>query len=133
MPLERISQSFKDTSLSFQSNPLSRDLVALKNENAISRALRNLVFTQRGERFFDPFYGTNVQKLLFDNLDYITASSIKDEITQAINNYEPRVVLNSVEVNPNYDQNQFDIIVSYRIVGIDVPAQQLSFALLPTR
>ena len=49
MPLERVSQGFKDISMSFQSNPLNNDLIAIKNENAISRSLRNIVFTLPGE------------------------------------------------------------------------------------
>lgn len=133
MPVERVSKSFKDTSLSFQVNPLNKDLIALKNENAISRSVRNLVLTNRGERFFDPFYGSRIKKLLFENLDEITAKYLQEEIQFVIKNYEPRVSLNFVEVTPDYDNNQFDVLIDYRIVGIDVTPQELSFALLPTR
>ena len=54
MPLERVSRSFKDISASFQINPLNNDIVALKNENAIARSVRNIVFTTPGEKFFQP-------------------------------------------------------------------------------
>ena len=54
MPLERVSQGFKDISMTFQSNPLNSDLIALRNENAISRSIRNIVFTLPGEKFFNP-------------------------------------------------------------------------------
>ena len=133
MPLERLSQGFKDISLSFQVNPLNYDIIAIKNETAIPRSVRNLVLTIRGERFFDQNLGSNVNKLLFENVDSLTAASIQDEIRTTITNYEPRVNLRSVTVNPDYDQNQFDITITYDIVGIDVLPQQLSFALLPTR
>jgi phage baseplate assembly protein W len=133
MPVERVSKAFKDTSLSFQVNPLNKDLIALKNETAISRSVKNLVLTNRGERFFDPFYGSRIKKLLFENMDEITAKYLEDEIKFVINNYEPRVSLNFVEVTPNYDINQFDVLIDYRIVGIDATSQELSFALLPTR
>ena len=51
----------------------------------------------------------------------------------SINNYEPRVELISVEAIPNYDNNQFDTSVTYKIIGIDIPPQELQFVLQPTR
>jgi phage baseplate assembly protein W len=133
MPLERISRGFKDISATFKISPLNSDLVALKNETAISRSLRNLVFTQPGERFFNPILGSRVSAQLFENMDAITASAIQDEITNTINNFEPRVRLIDVSVIPNYDNNEFSVNIKYRIVGIDAIPQQLSFALQPTR
>ena len=133
MPIERVSKEFKDISMSFQVNPLTYDLIGIKNQTAISRSVRNLVLTLPGERFFNQNLGSNVNKLLFENIDSLTAASIQDEIRTTINNYEPRVKLRSVEVSPNYDQNQFDISITYDIIGIVALPQQLSFALLPTR
>lgn len=133
MPIERISKEFRDISMSFQVNPLTYDLIGIKNETAIARSVRNLVLTLPGERFFNQNLGSNVNKLLFENVDDLTAASIQDEIRTTINNYEPRVNLRSVEVNPDYDQNQFDVTITYDIIGIDALPQQLSFALLPTR
>ena len=133
MPAQRVSKSFKDLSMSFKFNPLSGDLITLKNENAIARAVRNIVLTTPGEKFFDPDFGSNVGEILFENVDDITAVSIKDEIKSSLNNYEPRVELIDVNVDPNFDENQFDVIISYRIVGIDIPPSQLEFALLPSR
>ena len=133
MPLERVSQSFKDISASFQANPLNNDLVVLKNANAIARSIRNIVSTSPGEKFFDPDFGSNVTKLLFENIDDISAISIRDEIENSINNYEPRVSLISVEVFPDYENNAFDCKLTYRIIGIDIQPQQLEFVLLPTR
>ena len=91
MPLERVSQGFKDLSMTFQRNPLNDDLIALKNETAISRSIRNIVFTVPGERFFDNDFGSNISRSLFENLDNISANTIREEITQSILNYEPRV------------------------------------------
>ena len=133
MPAQRVSKSFKDLSMSFKFNPLSGDLIALKNENAIARAVRNIVSTTPGEKLFDPDFGSSVGEILFENVDDITAVSIKDEIRSSLTNYEPRVELIDVEVEPNFDENQFDVIISYRIVGIDIPPSQLEFALLPSR
>ena len=133
MPLERISKGFKDISMTFQINPLNYDLIGLKNESAIARSVRNLVFTLPGERFFNENLGSKVSRSLFENMDEISASVIQDEITNTINNYEPRVNLIDVVVSPNYDENEFNVTINYRIVGIDVLPQQLSFALQSTR
>ena len=133
MPVERVSRSFKDLSMSFKANPLNDDLVTLKNEAAIARSLRNIIFTSPGEKFFNPDFGSNISKVLFENIDEISAIQIKEEIELSIKNFEPRVRLQEVEINPDYDNNQFDVTINYRITGIDVPPQQLEFVLLPTR
>ena len=133
MPLERVSQAFRDISMSFQSNPLTNDLIALRNENAIARSLRNIVLTNPGEKFFNPTFGSRVSKSLFDNIDSISAVVIRDEIENSIRNYEPRVDLISVNVNPNEDEGSFEVTIQYTIVGVDVPPQQLEFVLQSTQ
>ena len=133
MPAQRVSKSFKDLSMSFKFNPLSGDLIALKNENAIARAVRNIVLTTPGEKLFDPDFGSSVSEILFENVDDITAVSIRDEIRSSLRNYEPRVELIDVNVDPNFDENQFDVLIKYRIIGVDIPASQIEFALLPSR
>tara|TARA_X000000368_G_scaffold255789_1_gene202195 strand:+ start:235 stop:636 length:402 start_codon:yes stop_codon:yes gene_type:complete len=133
MPLERVSQGFKDLSMTFQANPLNNDLIGLKNANAIARSVRNIVMTIPGEKPFNENFGSRISGLLFENVDNITATAISDEIRESITNYEPRVSLTSVVVNPNFDNNSFDAIVTYNIIGAEAPPQELEFALLPTR
>ena len=133
MPVERLSKGFKDLSMSFQVNPINYDLIPVKNATPIARSIRNLVLTYPGERFFNENLGSKVSRSLFENIDEISASVIKDEIENTINNYEPRVDLINVVVNPDYDNNNFNVTVNYYIIGIDVLPQQLSFALQPTR
>ena len=133
MPVERISQSFKDISSSFKVNPLNEDLIAIKNETAIARSLRNLVLTTPGERFFNENLGSQVNNLLFENVDDITAMSIRSEIINVIENYEPRVKLLKVSVNANIDSYNMDVRIVYQVIGIDIPPQELSFVLIPTR
>jgi phage baseplate assembly protein W len=133
MPVERVSQSFKDISSSFKVNPLSYDIIAIKNETAISRSVRNLVLTIQGERFFQSNLGCSVSRSLFENITDSTASSIQSEIENTLNNYEPRISLIAVEVNPNYDENAYDVVIRYNIIGIEALPQQLSFALQPSR
>ena len=133
MPVQRISKTFKDISMSFKVNPLNDDLIAIKNQTAIARSLRNLVLTAPGERFFNENLGSNVNNLLFENMDDVTASSIKDEIQNTINNYEPRVKLLRTQVSPNYESLEFDVVIKYEIIGVEAQPQQLSFALEPAR
>jgi phage baseplate assembly protein W len=133
MPLERVSQGFKDISMTFQKNPLNGDIIGLKNENAIARSIRNIVFTFPGEKFFDENFGSRVSKTLFDNIDDLSASLIQEEIKSSIANYEPRVELVSVKAYPDPDNNSFEITIIYRIIGADVLPQQLEFVLQPTR
>ena len=133
MPIERVSQSFKDISMTFQSNPLNDDLIVLKNENAIARSLRNIVFTLPGEKFFDEPFGSRITESLFDNIDEITASIIVDEIRQSITNYEPRVKLQDVKAYPDYEGNGFDVVITYDIIGADIPSQELQFVLQSSR
>ena len=133
MPVQRLSKGFKDLSASFQTNPLGNDLIALKNESAIARSVRNLVLTIQGERPFQPVLGTGVSRLLFENMDKLTASAIRSEVRTTIENYEPRVEINEIIVEPDFERNAMDVTLQYFIIGIDVPEQELTFALEPTR
>jgi len=133
VPLERVSQGFKDLSMTFKRNPLNDDLIALKNETAIARSIRNIVFTVPGERFFDNNFGSNISRVLFENVDNISASAIRQEIIQSVLNYEPRVDLIDVKILPDLDSNEFNATITYEIIGADVPPQELQFVLQPTR
>ena len=133
MPLERVSQGFKDVSMTFQKHPLTSDILALKNESAIARSVRNIVFTVPGEKFFDEDFGSRISQALFENINDISANIIKDEIESSLKIYEPRVNVREVEVRPNFDQNEFNVTIIYEIIGADVPAQELQFVLQSTR
>jgi len=133
VPIQRVSQGFKDVSMTFQRNPLNDDLVTLKNQTAIARSVKNIVFTQPGEKFFDEDFGSRVSRFLFENINPVTASNIRDEIVQSILNYEPRVKLSDVFVIPDYDGNVMNVAIVYSIIGADIPPQSLDFVLQPTR
>ena len=133
MPLERVSQGFRDLSMSFQDNPLNHDLIGIKDANAIARSVKNIVFTLPGEKFFNPNFGSNITASLFENIDEFSALTIRDEIRNSIENYEPRVKLIDVTVEPEYDDYNFNVIVQYEIIGVNIPPQQLEFALLSAR
>ena len=135
MPLQRVNNGFKDLSMSFQANPLSKDLIALKNTNAIARSIKNIVFTLPGEKWFNEDFGSRITASLFENINDVTATIIVDEIEESITRYEPRVELigEGVRAFPNYDNNTFDVVIVYEIIGADVPPQQLEFVLESNR
>ena len=133
MPQQRVKRKFKDISMSFESNPLNDDLVSLSDTAAIARSIRNIVFTQPGEKFFNPDFGSRITESLFENVDEVSALAIEDEIKSSIINFEPRVNLLNTNVVPNPDDNEMNVTIEYEITGIDIPPQQLEFVLLPTR
>ncbi len=133
MAVTRISRSFKDISLSFDPHPVTKDLPILTNERAIIRSVRNLVETIPTERFFNSSLGSNVRSSLFDFVDYATASTIQDQIIEVINNYEQRVTNVIVQVDPIPDLNEFEITITFEIIGQELPIQQFSFILEATR
>jgi hypothetical protein len=133
MTVTRISRSFKDISLSFEPHPVTKDLPVLINGRAIIRSVRNLVETIPTERFFNPTIGSNVRSSLFEFVDYATADVIKDQIIEVINNYEQRVTNVIVQVDPIPDLNEFEITITFEIIGQEIPVQQFSFILEATR
>ncbi len=133
MPVERVSRGFKDISMSFEVNPITDDIIGVKNDTAIARSIRNLVLTTPGERFFNEDLGSSVNEVLFDTIDDISAAAIRDEIEQTIIRFEPRVKLEDVKVKGDFDNHQFDVTITYDIIGADALPQQLNFALQPTR
>jgi phage baseplate assembly protein W len=133
MPLERVKRGYKDLSMSFKSNPLNDDLIGLKNESAIARSIRNIVYTLPGEKFFDSDFGSDVTGSLFENIDEVSAVTIREEIEYCIKTYEPRVNLIEVQSIPNYDNNEYNVLLTYEVLGADVPPQELEFVLLPAR
>ena len=133
MAIQRISRAFKDISLSFEPHPITGDLPIIKNENAIRRSVRNIVETIPSEKFFNSIFGSDVRNLLFELIDFGTASVIRDQILVALENFEPRIENVQVTVNPYPDLNAFDVNVIYDIVGQEFPTQQYNFLLEATR
>lgn len=133
MALQRVSKGFKDVSFTFKRNPLTNDIISIKNETAISRSLRNIVYTIPGEIPFNPEFGTNISRTLFDNMDSISATILETQIRNSITNFEPRVDLLNVEVQPLFDTNEFNVNIIYQIIGVDVSPQSLTFVLQSNR
>ena len=127
------SKAFKDIDLSFMPHPVSGDIRVLKNEDAIKRAVRNLVQTIDGERPFQSNLGTDVTRSLFDFVDYGTASVITQQIFDVLRGFEGRIANTLVRVDPKPDMNTFEVFISYDIVGQSFPSQSFDFMLESSR
>ena len=128
-----ISRSFKDISLSFSRHPVTNDILILKNEDAIKKSVINLVITRIGERFFNNLLGTSIDNSLFE-LNGLEVSTILDEeIKTVLSNFEPRIKVRDVMVESLMDSNELNAKISYDIVGLPFPSQNIEFLLQPTR
>ena len=127
------SKAFKDIDLSFMPHPVSGDIRVLKNEDAIKRAVRNLVQTIDGERPFQSNLGTDVTRSLFDFVDYGTGSVITQQIFDVLRGFEGRIANTVVRVDPKPDMNTFEVFISYDIVGQSFPSQSFDFMLESSR
>ena len=128
-----ISRSFKDISLSFSRHPVTNDVLILKNEDAIKKSVINLIRTRIGERFFNNLLGTSIDNSLFE-LNGLEVSTILDEeIKTVLSNFEPRIKVRDVMVESLMDSNELNAKISYDIVGLPFPSQNIEFLLQPTR
>ena len=130
---QRQSRRFKDISLSFKRHPVTNDILALTNEDAIKRSVRNLVETVNEERFFNPLIGSNVKESLFEVPDNTIRATLKSQIENSILNFEPRVNLTDVIINHPNDTNDLEVTVAYDIIGQEATPQEITFILQPTR
>jgi len=121
---------FKDLSLSFAKNKVTDDLLVKKEDAAVKQAILNLLLTQKGERIYDPEYGSDLKSHLFEPLDFGTAGSIKDNISKTIDTYEPRVSIETLLVEPNLESNGFDVRLDFQVLSrADIPSISIEFFL----
>ena len=130
---QRQSKAFKDISLSFKRHPVTNDILALRNEDAIKRSVRNLVETINEERFFNSLIGSHVKESLFEVPDNTIRATLKAQIENSILNFEPRVNLTDVIINHPNDTNDLEVTVAYDIIGQEATPQEITFILQPTR
>ena len=126
---QRQSRAFKDISLSFKRHPVTNDIVALRNEDAIKRSVRNLVETVNEERFFNSLIGSRVRESLFEVPDNTIRATLKAQIENSILNFEPRVNLTDVIINHPNDTNDLEVTVAYDIIGQEATPQEITFIL----
>ena len=127
------SRAFKDINLSFKRHPVTNDVVAIRDEDAIKRSVRNIVFTILGEKPFEPNFGSAINESLFELNTSLNEVRIEDEIKSSLLNYEPRIANTEVTVSVYPDSNEMNATVQYDIVGIPAPPQSVDVILFPAR
>lgn len=112
-----VVRDYKDLDLNFILHPVKKDLIKVVGERAVINSIKNLVSTNHYEKPFNPSFGSNLRRLLFENADKLTATLIEREITEVITNYEPRASVSSVIVSPTTDLNGFNVELEFFIVN----------------
>ena len=125
--------SFKDINITFKKHPVTDDLVVSRDASAIKQAIINLLLTNKGEKLFNPQYGSNIRSYLFEPLDYGTAQQIIGNIEFTVSKWEPRIQILNIDAIPNYNDNGFDVEMTYEIIGTDAPPIAVEFFLASTR
>lgn len=116
-----VARTYKDLDLLFNVHPIKKDVNKHTSEMAVINSIKNLILTNHYERPFHPEIGSNVSKLLFENLDFVTASSLERDILQTIENFEPRASVYRVKAIPDYDNNGFTVDMEFTIVNRTEP------------
>jgi len=131
--MTRISRKFKDISLSFVRNPVTNDILSINDADAIKKSVVNLVRTRIGERFFNSLIGSRIENSMFELQTPEVAYSLELDIKTLLKNFERRISLASVLVTYPEDSNEFNVRISYNIIGLPTPTQTVDFILQPTR
>ena len=127
------SLSFKDLNITFKKHPVTDDVVVSRDASAIKQAIVSLLLTNKGERLMNPRYGSDIRSYLFEPMDYGTANQIKNNIRDTIETFEPRIRVLRISATPNFDDNGFDVEMTYEISGTDDPPVTVDFFLARTR
>jgi phage baseplate assembly protein W len=114
-------RTFRDLDLNFTIHPVRKDINVYKNEFAIINSIKNLVLTNHYERPFQPEIGSNIRRMLFEQVDSITAAQIEREITEVIGNFEPRAQVSKVDAIPSPDENLYKIRLEFFIINSSEP------------
>jgi phage baseplate assembly protein W len=122
------TREYKDLDLNFMVHPIRKDINKVTNQMAVINSIKNIILTSHYEKPFQPDFGSNVRKLLFENLDIITASALEREIEQTIRNFEPRVRVVSVKAIPDFNNNGFSVQMEFYIINQTAPVS-ISFLL----
>ena len=116
-----LNKIYSDIDFTFTKKPVTGDVALSFDNKAVIRSIRNLLSTRKSERPFDPDLGSNIDALLFENFSPLVASLIEREVTDTINNYEPRALLDSVRVSADPDSNQYSATITFYIENATLP------------
>jgi phage baseplate assembly protein W len=112
-------KGWRDLDLSLTLHPIRKDIVPLKDDNAIKNAVKNLLITNFYERPFNQDIGANLRALLFEPADSITRIALRDNIRRVIRKYEPRVAIKGIDIKYQDDSNSYNITVVFKIKEFD--------------
>lgn len=113
---------YADLDLDFMPHPTTKDVMKKTGEEAIKRSVRNLILTNFYDRPFQSYIGSNALKLLFDNMNPITANFLNNAIREVVTNNEPRVAINDLRVDFDYDNNGYNVTLYFTILNRNEPA-----------
>jgi phage baseplate assembly protein W len=116
-----IAREYKDLDLNFTVHPVKKDINKHTAERAVINSIKNLVLTNHYEKPFNPDFGSNLRRLLFENADSFTATLIEREISEVISNYEPRARISSVDASPNFEETGYNVQLEFYIVNLTDP------------
>lgn len=119
--MANITKLYSDIDFTFTRKPVTNDVALSYDSQAVIRSLRNLLQTKHYDRPFNPNLGSNMELMLFEPVSSLTASSIESEIRNTIKNYEPRVVLQDVQVVPSPDENAYEATLTFFLENATLP------------
>jgi len=120
-PSIQVERSYKDLDLNFIPHPVKKDVSRHFNEKAIINSLKNLVSTNFYERPFQPELGSDIRSLLFEPVDSVFGAALERRLTDLINNYEPRVGIESIVAIPAPDENGYKVTLTFFIINLPNP------------
>ena len=110
-------RNFRDLDLNFAIHPITKDVNIYKAEYAVINSVKNLILTNHFEKPFQPEIGSNIRRLLFENVDSIMAAQIEREIEETITNFEPRVQISSVIAIHAPDENGYKVRLEFFVIN----------------
>jgi phage baseplate assembly protein W len=130
--MANLQKVYSDLDLTFKSLPVTNDVALRYDDQSVIASVRNLLLTNFYERPFQPKLGSNINAVLFEIADGITANIVENEIKNVIENYEPRIKINQIIVTPSSDQNAFNATMSF-FIGNNTTATTVNMLLQRSR
>ena len=115
------TRNFVDLDLNFSIHPIRKDISTYKSEYAVINSVKNLILTNHYEKPFRPQVGSNIRRLLFENIDSIIAAQIERAVTETIENFEPRVSVSNITAIPDPDNNRYNLRLEFFVINQTSP------------
>lgn len=113
----RDERVFKDLDLTFGIHPVRKDINKHLRELAVINSVKNLILTNHYEKPFRPYVGSNLRRLLFENIDPILAAQIEREIEETVTNFEPRAKISKITASVSPEYNRYNIEMEFYIIN----------------